>query len=386
MTLFDSASHEEAPQKHVKTPQERKRTRGITFLVGSLILVIALAAVPTGFVIEQPGPVFNTLGEVEVPQPDSNQTEKVPLITIEGASTFPTTGELDLLTVSVLGNPEQTPSWLEVASAWFDSSKAVVPMDAIFPKDESKEDRDQAATAQMVDSQQDAIAAALTYQGYDVIEGIAVMGIRVDSPAKNVLQEGDVITEVNGVVVKSVPELREQLALNGLDKPATIEYLRQGEPGTAEITPIDVDGNTVLAIAAKVLYDFPFDVNIRLDDVGGPSAGLMFALGIIDKLSPEDETNGVHFAGTGTIDAQGNVGSIGGIKQKLFGARSAGATVAFIPTDNCAEAKGAIPSGLDVYTVDTLSDAMKVLSFIKMHEENASTMNNMSGMFPTCQN
>lgn len=386
MTLFDSQSHEPATVKRVKTPQERRRSRGITFLVGSLILVIALAAVPTGFVIEQPGPVFNTLGEVEVPTEDSTDTEKVPLITIEGASTFATTGELDLLTVSVLGNPEQTPSWLEVASAWFDTSKAVVPLDAIFPKDESKEDRDQAATAQMVDSQQDAIAAALTYQGYDVIKGVAVMGFREDSPAKTILQEGDIITDVNGVRVKSVPELREQLDINGTEKEATIGYLRQDAPSKAQITPIEVDGNVVLAIAAKVAYEFPFDVKIRLDDVGGPSAGLMFALGIIDKLSPEDETDGVHYAGTGTIDAQGNVGAIGGIKQKLYGARDAGATIAFIPADNCAEAQGGIPSGLDVYNVDTLDDAMKVLSFIKMHGDSASSMNDMSGMFPTCQN
>jgi PDZ domain-containing protein len=356
-------------------------------LVGSLVLAVGLAAVPSAYVIEQPGPWFDTLGVVSVPDPeDDTKKDKIPLISIEGVESYPTTGELDLLTVSVLGNPEQTPSWLEVAGAWFDPSKAVVPLEAIFPKEESTQEREASNTAQMVDSQQDAIAAALTNLGYDVIVGVEVLGFTEESPAQSVLSLGDVITAFNGTPVESVPQLRELLATNGATTPGTVSFIRGGVAEEAQVTPIDVEGNIVLGIGAKAKYDFPFEVTIRLDAVGGPSAGMMFALGIIDKLTPEDITDGNHFAGTGTIDAQGNVGPIGGIQQKLYGAKKAGATYFLAPADNCDEVIGHVPDGLQVYSVKTLNDALSVLSFVEMHGEKSEAMNAQMGMLATCQN
>lgn len=389
MTLFRADEHglPEGEHKPKKTPVQRRRSLGVTLLVGSLVLVVGLAAVPSAYVIEQPGPWFDTLGTVSVPDPqDEEKKIKIPLITIDGAQTFPTTGELDLLTVSVLGNPEQTPSWLEVAGAWFDPSKAVIPVDAIFPPNESTADREAANTAQMVDSQQDAIAAALTNLGYDVVVGVEVLGFTQSSPAKGVLQEGDVITAFNGTAVESVPQLRQLLDANGTDTPGTVTYTREGVVAEALLTPVTVDGNVVLGIGATSKYDFPFDVTIRLDDVGGPSAGLMFALGIIDKLTPHETTDGNHYAGTGTIDAAGNVGPIGGIRQKLYGAKKAGATYFFAPVDNCDEVVGHVPAGLDVFAVSTLDEALNVMNYIEMHGEKAAAMNAKMGMFPTCQN
>jgi PDZ domain-containing protein len=389
VTLFhaDEQGVPEGPKKTPKTKAQRRRTLGVTMLVGSLVLAVGLAAVPSAYVIEQPGPWFDTLGTVSVPDPaDDTKKEKIPLITIDGIQSFPTTGELDLLTVSVLGNPDQTPSWLEVAGAWFDPSKAVVPMELIFPKEETTKQRQESNTAQMVDSQQDAIAAALTNLGYDVVVGVEVLGFTEDSPAKDVLSLGDVITAFNGAPVESVPQLRELLASNGASTPGTVSYTRQGVAQEAQVTPMDVDGNIVLGIGAKVKYDFPFDVTIRLDDVGGPSAGMMFALGIIDKLTPHDITDGKHFAGTGTIDAQGNVGPIGGIQQKLYGAKKAGATYFLAPADNCDEVAGHVPDGLQVYSVKTLDDALSVLSFVEMHGEKSAAMNAKMGMLATCQN
>jgi PDZ domain-containing protein len=389
VTLFraDEQGLPEGQQKTRRTKTQRRRSFGITILIGSLALAVALAAVPSAYVIEQPGPWFDTLGTVSVPDPeDDTKKDKIPLITIEGAETYPTTGELDLLTVSVLGNPEQTPSWLEVASAWFDPAKAVVPMEAIFPREETSEEREASNTAQMVDSQQDAIAAALTNLGYDVIVGVEVLGFTDISPATSVLRIGDVITAFNGTAVESVPQLRELLAENGTIEAGTVSFLRGGVAQEAEVTPMGVDGNVVLGIGAKVKYDFPFDVTIRLDDVGGPSAGMMFALGIIDKLTPQNITDGNHFAGTGTIDAQGNVGPIGGIQQKLFGAKKAGATYFLAPADNCSEVVGHVPDGLQVFSVRTLEDALSVLSFVEMHGEKSEAMNAKMGMLATCQN
>ncbi|MEY2698368.1 MAG: hypothetical protein RL720_324 [Actinomycetota bacterium] len=389
MTLFhaDEQGLPEGQQKTPKTKAQRRRTLGVTLLVGSLVLAVGLAAVPSAYVIEQPGPWFDTLGTVSVPDPeDDTKKNKIPLITIDGIQTFPTTGELDLLTVSVLGNPDQTPSWLEVAGAWFDPAKAVVPMELIFPKTETTKEREASNTAQMVDSQQDAIAAALTNLGYDVVVGVEVLGFTDTSPAKSVLQIGDVITAFNGTAVESVPQLRELLKANGSATPGTVSYTRGGNAQEAQVTPINVDGNTVLGIGAKAKYDFPFDVTIRLDDVGGPSAGMMFALGIIDKLTPTDLTAGQHFAGTGTIDAQGNVGPIGGIEQKLYGAKRAGATFFLAPADNCGEVVGHVPDGLQVFSVKTLDDALSVLSFVAVHGDKSEAMNATMGTLATCQN
>jgi PDZ domain-containing protein len=386
---------------HGRTRAERRRSLGIGLLAGSVLVALTLAVVPSPYVVEQPGPVFDTLGTVTIETPvetssgtqasaqgDTAETEKtkIPLITIAGAETFPTTGALDLLTVSVLGNPDNLPSWMEIVGAWFDPSKAVVPASAIFPPNESQEERDAANTTLMIDSQQDAIAAALTEQGFDVVTGIEVAGFSEMSPAKAVLEPGDVITAFAGTVVKSVQGLREAVATSGTGTPATIDFLRRGVATQASVIPIEINGNAVIGIGAKAKYDFPFDVTIRLDDVGGPSAGMMFALGIIDKLTPGDIAGGAHVAGTGTIDSAGVVGPIGGIRQKLYGAKASGATVFLAPAANCDEVVGHIPDGLDVFAVGTLQDSLDVMAFVEKNGAMAGEKNATTGALATCQN
>jgi len=383
---------------------ERRRSVGIGLLAGSILVALTLAVVPSPYVVEQPGPVFDTLGTVTVDTPVESGSEtqasgqsntaasgetqktKIPLITISGAESFPTTGELYLLTVSVLGNPENLPSWTEIIGAWFDPSKAVVPASAIFPPNESQKDRDAANTVLMIDSQQDAIAAALTELGYNVVTGIEVAGFAEGSPAAGVLEASDVITAFAGTQVTSVQGLRDAVAASGVGVPATVNFLRLGVPSEGTVVPIEREGNAIIGIGAKAKYNFPFDVSIRLDDVGGPSAGMMFALGIIDKLTPEDIAGGAHVAGTGTINSTGVVGPIGGIRQKLYGAKTAGATVFLAPASNCDEVVGHIPAGLDVYSVGTLADSLKVLAYVEKYGDTAGEMNAKTGTLATCQN
>jgi PDZ domain-containing protein len=400
VTLFhsDEFGHALPGPKPERTPAQRKRSLGIGILIGSLVLTVGLAAVPSSYVIEQPGPFFDTLGTVSVnktnadgtlatPEPGKSQEkQKVPLISISGAAVFPTTGQLDLLTVSVRGNPQATPSWLEVGAAWFDPSKAVIPLDAIFPKDESADDRAAQTTAQMVNSQHDAVAAALTNIGYNVYAGVEVEVITETSPAKGILQVKDLILSVNGTALTEVQSLRDALQTNGTGKPAALRIARNGVLSTVEVTPVDNAGKAVIGIGAQANYSFPFDVSIRLDDVGGPSAGMMFALGIIDKLTPGELTSGHHFAGTGTITAPGAVGPIGGIRQKLYGAQRAGAQYFLAPAGNCAEVVGHVPSGLYVFKVATLSDALAALDFVALHGDQSAAMNTKMGALPTCDN
>lgn len=245
--------------------------------------------------------------------------------------------------------------------AWFDTRRAVVPVEAVFPPGISEEDRDSQNEAQMVDSQQDAIAAALVELGYDFPREVVVQGVGEGLPAEGVLEIGDVITAVDGEPVRSVGELRGALAEHGTESPATLEVVRGDGTTEVEVTPVERNGQVVIGIGVRMRYEFPIDVEIRLDDVGGPSAGMMFALGIVDKLTPGAMTGGERVAGTGTIDSDGEVGGIGGIRQKLWGAVDSGADWFLAPEANCGEVVGHVPDGLEVFAVTTLDEARAIV-------------------------
>ena len=334
------------------SPRGRRAWVGPTVLFSGVALVVGLGVTPSPYVIEQPGPVFDTLG---------TSGEDVPLISIPDEPTYPTEGTLDMLTVSVVGNPQSLPTWIEVAAAWFDRTKAVVPVAQIFPPTSTVEERDEANQAEMTGSQQEAIAAALTELGYPIGQRVSVAQIPDDSPADGVLEPGDEILAVAGEPVADVPALRDAVQASGTQQPVTLTIERDGADQDVQVTPVEVDGAAVIGIVAGAVFDFPFEVDIRLDDVGGPSAGMMFALGIIDKLTEGALNGGESVAGTGTIDVAGEVGAIGGIRQKMFGAVDAGAQYFLAPADNCNEVVGHVPDGLSVYSVATLDDALAAL-------------------------
>lgn len=344
------------------SPRPRGRSRrdriGWTAVTVAVVIAVVLALVPSPYVIEQPGPVYDTLG---VAGPEG---EEVPLIEIPDEQTFPTDGELNLLTVTVLGRPGQTPNWLEVIGAWFDRTRSAVPVEAVFPPGITDADRDARNEAAMVDSQQDAIAAALVELGYDFPREVTVAGILDDSPAAGVLEEGDVILAVNDEPVHSVDELRSAVHDNGAIEPARLLVVRDDAEQTVEVIPDDRGGTIVLGVGVRMQYEFPIDVELQLDNVGGPSAGMMFALGIVDKLTPGAMTGGEIIAGTGTIDAAGAVGAIGGIRQKLWAAQDAGAEWFLAPESNCDEVTGHVPDGVRVFAVSTLDDARTIVEAI----------------------
>jgi PDZ domain-containing protein len=325
-------------------------------LTVAIVIGVLFAFIPSPYVIEQPGPVYDTLGVAE-----NGDDEEVPLIEIPDETTYPTEGELNLLTVSVVGRPGRTPNWLEVIAAWFDRTRSVIPVEAIFPPGISSEDRDAQNQAAMVDSQQDAIAAALVELGYEFPREVTVAGLLEGSPADGILEDGDVIVSFAGTEVNSINELQTAVREHGTDAPAQVDILRDGAPLSVEVTPVDRDGTAVIGVGVRMVYDFPIDVELQLDDVGGPSAGMMFALGIVDKLTPGPMTGGEIIAGTGTIDSAGRVGPIGGIRQKLWGAEGAGADWFLAPEANCDEVSGNVPDGVTVFSVSTLDEARAIV-------------------------
>ncbi|GAA2237028.1 PDZ domain-containing protein [Herbiconiux moechotypicola] len=360
MTLFEPEGAPARPRSGARRVTGPVNA-GWTVLIVALVLGLVMSLLPAPYVIEQPGPVYDTLGTQE------QDGEEVPLISIEGTETYPTAGTLDMLTVSVRGTPESRPSWAEILSAWFDPTKAVLPIDQVYPPSVTTEERNEQNATLMVDSQQAAIAAALTQQDIAFGTELAVAAVDDEGPSAGSLVEGDLILSVNGTSADDVDELRAALAANGTEQPAQVVV--QHEDGTEETVGIvpqisDTTGTPALGITVMQSYDFPFDVEIQLDNVGGPSAGMMFALGIIDMLTPGELNGGQNVAGTGTIDAAGEVGAIGGIRQKMYGAKDAGAGWFLAPASNCGEVVGHVPDGLTVFAVSTLDDSMAALDAI----------------------
>jgi PDZ domain-containing protein len=331
-------------------PDPRSRALMVS---GALTLVLGAVALflPAPYVVESPGPTFNTVGTV------TRDGEETPLIEIDGAPTYPTDGELDLTTVYVSGGPGTTMSFLEAVGAWLNPEDAVVPQEFVYPRGTTGEDIDQQNAAAMTSSQESAVAAALRELDIPFTEDLAVAELVDGSPAAGVLEAGDTLISVGGTEIDGIDTLRGQLQEGG-GEPVEVEFRRDGRDQTGTVTPVAGDaGSYQLGIFLATSFEFPFDVTIALDDVGGPSAGMMFALGIMDRLTPGGMTGGKHFAGTGTIDSAGNVGPIGGIAQKMVGASDAGAEFFLAPADNCGEVVGNIPEGLGVVRVATLEEA-----------------------------
>ncbi|GAB2453233.1 YlbL family protein [Xylanimonas ulmi] len=329
------------------------RTR---LLTGSLLVTAALAAatlvLPTGFVVRGPGPTEDTLGA----------QNDVPLVEITGADTYPGSGELLLTTVSVGGGPVSDVFAADVLYAWASPQRAVLPTEAVFAVGTTREQQQQQSQLQMTTSQQSATAAALTELGFEVPATLTIEGAVTGSPADGVVEQGDVIRTLNGEAVTSHGDLLSDLAKVTPGDDVVLGVERDGVSKDLAVTTSDgttPDGGrrAALNVFVSSQFDFPIDVSIRIDDIGGPSAGMMFALAIIDRLTPEDELDGQVVAGTGTIDVDGVVGPIGGIEQKMHGALRDGAGWFLAPEANCDEVVGNVPDGLRVVEVSTLAQA-----------------------------
>ncbi len=317
---------------------------------GGLAVVLCAAAVllPAPYVIESPGPTFNTIGEVN----------GRPLIQVDGRESFRPEGQLDLTTVFVSGGPNGTVNVFDTFRAWLSPTENVIPEQLVYPAGTTSSELQQRNAVAMTSSQESAIAAALSHENIAFTEELSVVEVVGGSAAEGILQDGDLLLAIDGEEIDTIGLLRSELNDAG-GSAVTLSIIRDGAPRDVEVTPNrSPEGDYQLGVSLASSFDFPFDVTIQLDNVGGPSAGTMFALGIIDNLEDGDLTGGRHFAGTGTIDSTGVVGPIGGIAQKLVGARSAGAEFFLAPADNCDEVVGNIPDGLTVVKMETLDDAV----------------------------
>jgi PDZ domain-containing protein len=333
--------------------------RSLTLAIAGLATVVAIAAavlIPVPYVILGPGPTENTLGK-----DSAGQT----MITISGHPTYATSGHLNMVTVSYVGGPGTHMSIFQALSAWADTSEAVVPASELFPSGQSAQQTQAQDTQQMSSSQELATAAALSALHIPYKTPVSVVSTVPGYPASAVLKAGDIIESVDGKQLTGQQSLATMITAHPAGSVLALTVLRAGKTLALRVASKDSAGTPVIGVQVQQQYTFPFTVNISVGAIGGPSAGMMFALGIIDKLTPMDLTGGKFIAGTGEITAAGQVGPIGGIQQKMVGARQAGATIFLTPALNCTDVAGAVPAGLRIVKVATLSQAISDLQAIK---------------------
>ena len=337
----------------------------VAILSGAVLVILLVLALvlPVPFVKLSPGPTYNVIGDVD----------GKPLVQITGTTTFPTTGELDMTTVLELGGPRGGLTFVDALGSWFNASDAVLPRELLYPDDVSGEDVKQEQAVMFSTSQSNAIAAAAGYLGRPVIENVVVNAVFAGSPSQGLLEPGDRILTVNGKPVSTPADVSKAVRAKPAGTEFTFEVKRPDAANpaasamaktlTVTSRPNPDDASVpYIGIGVGVLYSSDFDASFTLHDVGGPSAGLMFTTGIVDRLTPGDLAKGHHIAGTGTIDPKGMVGPIGGIRQKLAGARAAGAELFVMPRVHCVEAEGFVPDGLTVVPVDSLAEAITAIT------------------------
>jgi PDZ domain-containing protein len=319
---------------------------------GAVLLIvfgILGTTMPVPYVAQVPGPTFNTLGDID----------GEPIISVEGREPQEVRGNLTLTTVGVSRGGL---SLIQAVQGWFDDEVSVVPEESVYPPDRSEEQTRVANREAFLTSEQAAQTVALGHLGYPV--KVVVQGVPEKSPSSGELEENDALEAINGQPTPDQSTLAAVLAAIPGGTSVTVSYTRLGRPGSAEITTASAEngGGSLLGITILEQPSAPFDVDIQVEDVGGPSAGLMLTLGILDLVGDDDLTGGAVVAGTGTIDAKGAVGPIGGITLKMVAARDIGAELFLVPADNCAEAAAAADPGFPLAKVADLDDALAALA------------------------
>jgi PDZ domain-containing protein len=334
----------------IGSPVVTRRTAVLTAGVVLLVLFGLLGTtLPVPYVAQVPGPTFNTLGDID----------GSPIISVEGRDRNAVSGNLNLTTVGVSRGGV---SLVQAVRGWFDDEVAVVPEESVYPPDRSPEDTRRENRQAFLTSEQAAEAAALAHLGYPM--KVVVQQVPDGSPSASLLAEGDTIDAIDGRPTPDSDTLKQVLSAIPGGTTATVDTTHLGKPRQVQITTKAAEDREGSLLGVSVLEQpsAPFDVKIDVKDVGGPSAGLMLSLGILDLVGDHDLTGGAVLAGTGTIDPKGNVGPIGGITLKMVAAKDIGAQLFLVPAGNCAEAKRVADPGFPLARVATLEDALKALT------------------------
>ena len=291
-------------------------------------------------------------------------------ISIEDEKTFEFDGNLYQLTVR-----RDEANYFVYAWANLNSQIDLYPREVILPDGVTPQELSEISIQNMRTSENVAIAVALKNIGYDIKskgDGVAVVGLLEDSPVKDKLKKGDLINSINNTDIYSATEFIATLRTYSIGEIVSIGLLREIDGikeqifiKTTLVEHVEYEGEPMVGFLATTVnesFDFPFEIDIKTGNVGGPSAGLMMALNVYNNLIPEDITNSKIIAGTGTIEIDGSVGPVGGIKQKIIAAKRAGAELILVPVANFEEAKQFETDKTAIVAVDSFDEALAVIS------------------------
>ena len=323
-------------------------------LVGALLILATF--MPLDYVTYAPGYTVDVLAEADGAE----------IIQVDGHETYRDDGELRMTTVLVsVPKPEGKKNLFNLMWTWAQADDAVYPYDAVYGKDETPESNDIEGSVSMVTSQDAATAVALRELGYDPPQAVDVTYVEPGTPAEGKLLVRDVFLEVNGKPVTDAQDISDAVEATKPGDSVDFRVRRVRTEYDVSVEPVTVTdpetGEKVKRIGIQLGtgFIFPFDVTVNINpDIGGPSAGLMFSLAIYDTLTPGSLTGGETVAGTGEIAPDGRVGPIGGIQQKIAGARDDGAELFLVPPDNCKEALGGNNGDMRLVKATTMHDAL----------------------------
>ena len=318
------------------------------------LLILGSLFLPAPFVMLAPGDPQNVLGSA---------------IKISGTDTYPTTGKLSVTAVMIT-DPDSYITAFDIFYGWVDKNRAVLPRDRVYPDGETAAEAVREGAAEMNSSQINATAAALSYLGYQIPSKLVVVGVSEQSNAHKVILLKDQILSIDKIKLNNTTDVLSYLEDKKAGEVVSVEINRSGVGVVIKKIALSPrpDGSAFIGINIQEQFDFPFDVKIKLDETGGPSGGLIFALGIVEKLTQADLIRSRNIAGTGTITTDGLVGPIGGIAEKIIGAKNDGVDLFFTPINNCQDINnpdqiGAGKGGksMKIVPVATLAEAIEVL-------------------------
>ncbi len=318
-------------------------------LVPLLVLVLLGMFVTVPYVAVGPGDTADTLGEYDKKQ----------VIKVEGLPVHHPAGQLRFTTIAVTDGLN-----LFSALGKWASGEQLAPRDAYYKPGATREEIEQGNREQFTGSESSATLAALRYLKVPTATGVSALV--QGGPSDGKLRGSDVIQSVDGAPTTDAASVAKAMEGKKRGDTVTVGVLRPEGPAQVPVVLDEKDGKARLGIVVgQVPADPKVKVGFGVEKVGGPSAGLMLTLGIIDMVQPGDITGGKIVAGTGEIAADGAVGPIGGISHKLKGAKRDGASVFLVPSGNCQEAKTSPPDGLRLVKVENVDGAVKALDDVR---------------------
>ncbi|MGH2688848.1 MAG: YlbL family protein [Actinomycetota bacterium] len=340
-------------------PPPVQRRRGIAGLRLGLYTALVGALVTGSFVVQLPLLTFHP-----GPTPDVSK-----VITVEGP-TYPSAGSMHMTTIQA-----RPATLVRALLGWINRDVAVVPREAVYSPGKSVEEIVEENATQM--DQSGLFAAISAYRVLDLLgpaEGALVVATVPGSPAAKALEPGDVIFRVDDQPVATHDELKAITSSQRVGDQLRVAFRRGGEEREAPVSlvrdPSAREGERkgpVMGVSVITSFKMPYEVKLDPQNIGGPSAGLMFSLSIVDRLNAEDLTHGYVIAGTGTIDADGNVGAVGGVAQKVEAAERIQAKYFLAPkqADEAAQARAYVDTDMTVIEVGTLEDAVSALTKVE---------------------